>query len=80
MNDDKAEELADRLDGRTIQGWTLRRFLGNGKSAVVFEAEKSDTVAALKVFDPDLITSFGEDVQLGRIDRELGLRDCNKIT
>ncbi len=49
----------------------LNRF---GGSALVLRARRGPVAAALRVFDPDLIERFGENVQLERIDRELTLK------
>jgi eukaryotic-like serine/threonine-protein kinase len=69
-----ARRIIENLLGKKVAGWTIVRHRGTGKSAVVFEAKKDDQVAALKIFDPDLIELSGRDKQLARIDRQLELR------
>jgi len=66
--------MTDELLGKPIGGWEIHHFLGSGKSAIVFQATREEKIAALKVFDPELIERFGRNVQLARIDRELQLR------
>jgi serine/threonine protein kinase len=65
-----ADRMRDELVGKSVGGWTPEKILGNGKSAVVFRACKGDQIAALKVFDPDLVKRYGEPTQLERINRE----------
>ncbi len=70
----RAKAMVDELRGKTVGGWTVKSLRGNGKSAVVFVAERGDEIAALKVFDRELVERFGRDVQLERLNRELSLR------
>jgi eukaryotic-like serine/threonine-protein kinase len=65
-----AEKMAQEFIGQTVGGWTIERRLGNGKSATVFRAERDGEVAALKIFDRDLVAKFGKAVQLQRVQRE----------
>lgn len=65
-----ADRMTKELVGKSVGEWTPEKLLGNGKSAVVFRARKGDQVAALKVFDPDLVKRYGEPTQLERINRE----------
>jgi serine/threonine protein kinase len=73
----RAQRLAQELTDKTVGGWTVRRYLGNGKSAVVLEAERAGAVGALKLFDPDIVERYGEPQQLDRISLEVGLRDVS---
>jgi serine/threonine protein kinase len=73
MDSAQAKIFADSLIGTTVGGWTIDATFGNGKSAVVFSAEKDGIKGALKVFHPELIERYGRDVQLVRIDREKSL-------
>ena len=66
--------MVEELRGKTVGGWTVQRLAGSGKSAVVFEAERGGKIAALKVFDRELVQRFGREVQQRRLDRELSLR------
>lgn len=65
-----AARMSAELVGKEVGGWKATELLGVGKSAMVLKAERGDIEAALKIFDPDLIEKYGEDTQLGRIDRE----------
>ena len=75
MNEKRANDMLDELRGRHIGGWQVQRLIRHGKSAVVFQASKSDHICALKVFDPELVERYGELTQLTRIERELSLRN-----
>lgn len=66
--------LGDELLNRKVGSWTVKSYVATGKSAVVLKAMRGDQVAALKVFDPELIRRCGKDVQEGRINLELSLR------
>ncbi len=68
-----AERMTEEITGKSVGGWSVGSFLGAGKSALVFECARDDTIAALKVFDPDLVNRYGKDTQLERIRRELSL-------
>jgi len=70
MDEVVADRMSKQLVGTPVGEWMLEKCLGNGKSAVVFRARKGDQVAALKVFDPDLVKRYGEPTQLERINRE----------
>jgi serine/threonine protein kinase len=69
----KAEFLAEKLVGKQVGGWVIRKLKDHGKSAAVFLAENDAGTAAVKIFDDELIERFGDKVQLARIDRELTL-------
>lgn len=75
LDSDRAKKLADSLFGLQVGGWTGHEMINHGKSAVVLRATKGEVVAALKVFDPELVIAFGHDEQLERIHRELLLKD-----
>jgi hypothetical protein len=66
----KAEILEKALVGNSIQGWTIRSLISNGKSAAVFLADGKEGMAAVKVFDTELIARYGDETQFARIDRE----------
>jgi serine/threonine protein kinase len=64
--------LFDLLKSDPVGGaWLLQRYINHGKSGAVFEAtgDSNDRVA-LKVFDPELIETFGYSVMDERINRE----------
>jgi len=73
MDKVKAKELEKQLSGKTIKGWSIKRFINNGKSAAVFEATKGSEIAAVKIFDDELIKRYGDETQFSRIERELTL-------
>lgn len=62
------------LQGTAVGGWTIRKLVDSGKSAVVFVATKKAHRAALKVFDPELVERYGFQTQLSRIRLELSLK------
>ena len=68
-----AKRMSEELLGKTFDGWQLEELLGHGKSALVFAGRKGSDLAAVKVFDPDIVERFGKEIQLQRIQRELGL-------
>ncbi|MEZ4308600.1 MAG: serine/threonine-protein kinase [Polyangiaceae bacterium] len=74
--------MEHELLGKYIGRWRLERYLGAGKSAIVFEASSESRRAAVKIFDPDLVNRSGRDVQLKRVEREkrlIGARHPNLI-
>lgn len=74
MDQSQANRLANELLNTTVGGWDLVDICNSGKSAVVLKGKKSGEVAAVKIFDPELIDRFGADRQSARIERELSLR------
>lgn len=75
MDNIKAQDLFEQLNGKEINGWTVKELVNFGKSAAVFKAEKADSseFAALKIFDDELIEKYGDQAQIARIERELTL-------
>ena len=73
MDSVRANTYERELAGKQVGGWTIGSRLGNGASAVVFAAEKGGRVAAVKVFDRELVERVGEAAQLARINMELKL-------
>jgi serine/threonine protein kinase len=67
------EGLEDALVGERVGGWLVQKYINNGKSAAVFEAEKDGQRAALKVFYPEIVQRYGREAQLKRIERERSL-------
>ena len=55
MDEARAKRLTEELVGKSVGGWHVIAFAGAGKSAIVFKAKRGDSVAAIKVFDPELI-------------------------
>lgn len=73
MDKVQAQILRDELQGKSVGGWLIDGFHGNGKSAVVLPASKGGQCGAIKVFHPELIERYGKDAQLERIMREKSL-------
>jgi hypothetical protein len=67
----RAKRMADELAGQMVGGWRIGASLGNGHSALVLVAKKGkQTVAALKIIDPEMVEQAGRDQQISRIMRE----------
>jgi len=69
----RAKRTAAELQGTRVGGWTVEQLISNGHSAVVLRATRDGEVAALKVFDPDIVARFGRAEQLERINRETAI-------
>lgn len=67
--------MTEELLYKSVGGWQLTSYIASGKSALVFKGERDGVVGAVKIFDPELIERFGEDVQTARISRELTLKN-----
>src|SRR5882672_199456 len=65
--------MKTELLNREVGGWVILDYMDCGKSAVVMRGRRDDKVAALKIFDPDLVERFGRATQLARIQRETTL-------
>jgi eukaryotic-like serine/threonine-protein kinase len=70
MDRARAQRLSVELKGKPIHGWIISDLIDHGKSALAFDAMRDLEVAVLKLFDPELVGRFGEDVQQERIRRE----------
>jgi eukaryotic-like serine/threonine-protein kinase len=70
MDKVKAQLLEEILAGKTIQAWTIRSLISNGKSAAVFLADGPEGEVAVKIFDTELINRYGDGTQIARIERE----------
>jgi serine/threonine protein kinase len=77
MNHNRAKQLEKQLIGQTVEMWTIESLINHGKSAAVFKAHSNDGLAAVKVFDAELIDKHGAEVQAERIEREKTL--ANKV-
>jgi serine/threonine protein kinase len=76
MDAQKAANLESTLINSTFGPYQVIRLINHGKSAAVFEARDSaGQPCALKVFDNELIQKFGKEIQLARIEKEIGLKD-----
>jgi len=69
-----AKRIETELVGREVGDWRIEGRIDQGKSAVVFRAAGDGGLAAVKVFDPDMVERYGKTTQLARIERELQLR------
>jgi hypothetical protein len=65
--------IAAELRGKSIGGWLVGEYLGNGASAVVLTAEREGQAAALKLIDPEMEERYGAAQQLARIERQRAL-------
>ncbi|MGO6685630.1 protein kinase domain-containing protein [Rhizobium leguminosarum] len=74
MDSAKAHIIEKTLKGQKVGEWTIESLIDNGKSAAVFKASHGTKLAAVKVFDDELIERFGDKTQLARIERELSLK------
>ena len=75
LNKDRANALAADLKDALVDKWTVCDLIHYGKSAAVFEATCGGQIAALKVFDVELVARYGKLTQLARIAREVALAD-----
>jgi serine/threonine protein kinase len=73
MDKTRAKRFAKELEGQSCCGWVLQDYINCGKSAIVLRARKGEQVAAIKIFDPELVERHGAEVQLQRIEREKSL-------
>ncbi|MBV8537003.1 MAG: protein kinase, partial [Alphaproteobacteria bacterium] len=73
MDKVKADGLAQQLNGKPIEGWAIEELIDFGKSAAVFRASRNSDLAAVKIFDNELIERYGDNTQIARIERELSL-------
>src|SRR5215469_16934430 len=74
MDNVVAKRIEKELLGQEVGGWKIVSRINAGKSAVVFKASRENEVAAVKIFDPEIVERHGKAVQLARIERELVLR------
>ncbi|MCU1278388.1 MAG: serine/threonine protein kinase [bacterium] len=68
-----AARMEKELTGKAVGGWLLDRYLGAGKSALVFHATKDGHEGAVKVFDREMVERFGKPAQRERVLRERDL-------
>lgn len=75
MDEVKAKDWEAKFRGQAIEDWTIDSLIDHGKSAAVFKAVCAcpGKLAAVKIFDDELIQRYGDEAQLKRIGRELGL-------
>lgn len=74
MHIQKINAFKTKFLGRDLAGYHIVEFINNGKSAVVFKAEKNGEIVAVKIFDPELISTLSDGTQEKRIEREITLR------
>src|SRR5262249_16189376 len=68
-----ATRMFQELKGSLIAGWAVSDLVDHGKSALVLSAQKNGISAILKLFDPEVIERYGEEVQRERVSREHSL-------
>lgn len=73
MDEIKARDIEAKIKGEIVGSWRIIEYIDHGKSAAVFKAEGPTGLAAIKIFDDELIKKYGDAVQLARIDREIML-------
>ena len=76
MDRAQAQCILSNIKGTKINGFIVSDLEGNGKSAAVYIA--SNEVAgkiAVKIYDPELESKYGREIQEERIRRELSLQD-----
>ncbi len=71
--DQRIKRLISEWLGKNLNGWIISDYVNAGKSALVFKGTRDGVVAAIKVFDPDIIERFGRKDEEDRINRELKL-------
>ena len=70
----KAQKLGEKINGKAFFGYQVQEYLGNGNSAAVYKGVGKDGEVAIKVFDNELVESWGLQVQKERIEREIALK------
>ncbi len=70
MDAARAQRIFSDLQGVSVGGWIVSRYIGHGGSAVVLEGRRGGVVSALKLIDPELVERFGKERQIARIRRE----------
>ncbi|MER9617643.1 serine/threonine-protein kinase [Mesorhizobium sp. M0207] len=70
MDLEKAQAMLATLRKSGVAGWQILEFIDHGKSAAVFKAKRGESMAAVKIFDTELITRFGDAALLERMERE----------
>lgn len=75
MDNVKAKALENTLAGKLVGGFQILKLLDHGKSAAVFLSSKDKVHFAIKIFDDELISKYGDEAQFERIRREIKLKD-----
>jgi serine/threonine protein kinase len=70
MDKSRALRMSGELKGRSVADWAIGDLRDYGKSALIFRASKAGSAAILKLFDPEIVERYGEDVQRERVSRE----------
>jgi serine/threonine protein kinase len=65
--------MSAELKGRKIAEWMIGDLIDYGKSALILDASKGNDSCILKVFDPEIVERYGEEVQRERVTRERAL-------
>lgn len=73
MDNARAKRTATNLKGKTLGEWTVGDYIGSGKSALVLHTDGLNKRGAIKVFDPEIVETYGDSKQLERIRRERSL-------
>ncbi|MEI7015003.1 protein kinase domain-containing protein, partial [Leptospira licerasiae] len=75
MDKTKAEKILSNIQNTTIEGILIKNYINHGKSAAVFLGERDGDNFAVKIFDNELYEKFGLEIQRGRVDLELKLKN-----
>lgn len=76
MDKKYAESLLGLFKKNRIMDLTFDEYVGHGKSAAVFKVRNREgQYFAAKVYDPQLSSKYGMEVQYERLKRELSLKD-----
>jgi eukaryotic-like serine/threonine-protein kinase len=74
-NAKSTDDLAISLVGKTVGPFQMAKYIDRGASALVFEAQDAaGRKVAVKVFDPEFIEKYDDEVQIKRIERQLLLK------
>ncbi len=73
MNEATLKYYKNIFIGKTIEEYTIKEYIGHGKSAIVFKAKKKETIIAIKIFLEEIVNKYGYEMQTDRIKREQGL-------
>src|SRR5260370_6572472 len=73
MDRARAIRMSAELKGKKIAEWMIGDLIDYGKSALILAASKGNDSCILKVFDPEIVERYGEEVQRERVTRERAL-------
>ena len=77
MDNIKAKKLEQELVNTNFNEYKILSLINYGKTAAVFKVELNKYFYALKIFDNELVESFGYEIQIKRIEQEINLKNHN---